>query len=669
MRQLSWQGYCILLTMAWLMSIVVGISPLRSLGFEFWLLLFILLPSLLLGLVGLLGPVRIMVLIFTPILAWIWQGWHWQQATLLLDLPPEQPVTLEYCVLDWPSKSASWQVRVDSDLGQVRLRGDVALSILRPGDCAQSLVRLRPSPEFQPPWRPSSAWQQLARAQWQAEVILPIQQLQRAPVWQQARHWLWWQLEAMDPSGMVRALVLGSRTAMDSDLQQWLQQLGIFHLLVVSGLHLSLLVLSALWLARCLALPLVAQVFMALTLAYGYTLFAGAGLPVSRAFLMAMLTLLIWYWRQPRSLLLLWLMALSLLTIWQPLAVTQASFWLSSVAVIWIFVALLSGGQWWRVQLAIALGLLPWQLYFGLFVNPWAAVFNLLLAPVVLVLLPLLLFCVALLPLTAVPIHYLLLVLQQLLILLPLELLPLGQRMSAISLSQLILAQLMLLLLLMPNPFPGARGMALYLVLVLGFLPNASSWQYQWLVYARKDQLWLWTQHEQGTIWLLPRAPSASEEQWLWYWQQSGQDRKALLVMNSPAGWQPNQDWDDLWLISAADASTCFDLPQPLMSDANCMVWTEQWLWVPHGQRMAQYAWQQQHHAQWWLLARGRQDASQHWLQFYPDRLKWSEPFAQFQGSELQAENLWLPDSDQWRPVFPWRHPSSRLRLQSQLYD
>ncbi|WP_298292546.1 DNA internalization-related competence protein ComEC/Rec2 [Thiomonas sp.] len=156
-------------------------------------------------------------------------------------------------------------------------------------------------------------------------------------------------------AGTVVALALGDQAAISP--QDWASYriTGVAHLMSISGLHISLLAWLALhvtgWLWRQTArlprpwtlrlpAPTVAT-WAALLTAAAYAVISGWGVPAQRTLLMLAVVLLL----RLRGLRADWadVMALALLAVllWDPWAVRQAGFWLSFVAVGFLF---LSGG-------------------------------------------------------------------------------------------------------------------------------------------------------------------------------------------------------------------------------------------------------------------------------------------------------------------------------------
>ena len=87
-------------------------------------------------------------------------------------------------------------------------------------------------------------------------------------------------------SNLIQSVILGERPDMDDPVVDMFRSAGIYHLLVVSGLHLSILMMTV-----CLVLEKVfnkrAAGLTALTLMIGYTFLTGAGISTVRAVTMA----------------------------------------------------------------------------------------------------------------------------------------------------------------------------------------------------------------------------------------------------------------------------------------------------------------------------------------------------------------------------------------------
>ena len=218
---------------------------------------------------------------------------------------------------------------------------------------------------------------------------------------------------SLEHDGLIRALLLGDRSGIDRDINRIMRNLGVSHLLAISGLHIGLIALMFWWLARLglrLALRwggLVSSYIPALLIstlaAGGYALLSGWQLPAQRAFFMLTAIVLLQLVRQGAAGLSSLLLALVLVLAIDPWAWQSPGFWMSFMAV--TILMLQAGGwqqaqnwrqrlwrKWLRPQFLITIGLAPFILLFWNKLSPWSIPLNLLLIPIVgLVLMPLLL--------------------------------------------------------------------------------------------------------------------------------------------------------------------------------------------------------------------------------------------------------------------------------------
>jgi competence protein ComEC len=181
-------------------------------------------------------------------------------------------------------------------------------------------------------------------------------------------------------AGIIRALVVGDRSGIPPEQWQTLRHSGTLHLMAISGLHIGLLagigfsLGSVLWrLVPRAALYVTAPrvgAMTALAFAFPYAALAGFSLPTQRALVMlavAMMALILRRRVAPGSLIALAVFVVLLL---DPFAVTQAGFWLSFVAVALLMLTLdrqRSGSRlsrWGRAQWVLFIGLLPLSMLF-----------------------------------------------------------------------------------------------------------------------------------------------------------------------------------------------------------------------------------------------------------------------------------------------------------------
>ncbi len=208
-------------------------------------------------------------------------------------------------------------------------------------------------------------------------------------------------------AGIIRALAIGDRAAITPLQWQTLTATGTSHLVAISGLHVGIVAGFVFFLMRFLwsRLPRFSLRWPASKVAAGagivaalaYAALAGFSIPTQRSVIMVMVVLGgVLAGRKTRpSHILAW--ALLLVLLWDPLAVLEPGFWLSFAAVAVIFYGmgqrLAVRGMWWkwgRVQVLIALGLLPLTIILFQRVSLVAPVANLVAVPwVTLVVVPL----------------------------------------------------------------------------------------------------------------------------------------------------------------------------------------------------------------------------------------------------------------------------------------
>ncbi|MCB1906348.1 MAG: DNA internalization-related competence protein ComEC/Rec2 [Rhodocyclaceae bacterium] len=201
--------------------------------------------------------------------------------------------------------------------------------------------------------------------------------------------------------GIAVAVALGDQSAIDAGQWQVLRDLGIVHLAVVSGLHVTMAAacggLAVAWLWRrsrlCLRLPTpVAGALAGLVLAWCYAALAGFGLPVQRSVLMLSVVALGWlagHRMRPGRVLAAALLAV---LVFDPWAVLSPGLWLSFVAVGILLVVgrrAVDEGGWRRLpvallrcQLAINLAMIPALLVFFQQFSLVAPIANLIAVPV-----------------------------------------------------------------------------------------------------------------------------------------------------------------------------------------------------------------------------------------------------------------------------------------------
>ena len=135
---------------------------------------------------------------------------------------------------------------------------------------------------------------------------------------------------------VLKAVLLGDRSSLDSETIESFRKTGLYHLLVIAGLHVGLLALLADWLLRFLRLRERARRLTVLALLVFYAFLVEQRAPTLRATLMIALYLLArLLYRSSSTLNAIGLAALILL-LWRPAGLFEAGFQLSFAAALLI---------------------------------------------------------------------------------------------------------------------------------------------------------------------------------------------------------------------------------------------------------------------------------------------------------------------------------------------
>lgn len=187
-----------------------------------------------------------------------------------------------------------------------------------------------------------------------------------------------------DGAALVRALAVADRRGIRPELWSVFNATGTGHLLAISGLHIGLAaglgaVLSIFLWRRSAALcrllpPRLAGAAVGLTVAGGYALLAGFGLPTRRAIVMTAVAALALMLRRDWRAVDVFLWAVAAVLAADPLAPLSAGFWLSfwAVAVLLLATSAPGRGRWVGAQLSVSFGLFP-LLAFWFAELPWAS--------------------------------------------------------------------------------------------------------------------------------------------------------------------------------------------------------------------------------------------------------------------------------------------------------
>lgn len=155
-----------------------------------------------------------------------------------------------------------------------------------------------------------------------------------------AREWVvgsWDTVAKQYPQGsaLMKALAVGDGSGLSREAWASFRPLGLNHLISISGLHITMVALLAVWLANQLmrvfrvARPRVYALAVGWLMAVVYTGLAGWQIPALRSLLM--LTVFAWTWVRRGELAGwgVWWLALWAVLVYQPMAVLAVGFWLS----------------------------------------------------------------------------------------------------------------------------------------------------------------------------------------------------------------------------------------------------------------------------------------------------------------------------------------------------
>ncbi len=145
-------------------------------------------------------------------------------------------------------------------------------------------------------------------------------------------------LDAMFPSspaiaGILSAMLLGDRSFVDRAESVDFQKTGVFHVLVVAGLHVGALAFFLFWLARKLRLPHAARTLFVLVALFAYVAVVEQRVPVLRAGLMVAIFILGSLFYRRLDLLNSAALAALILLVANPKFVTDTGFLLSFLAI------------------------------------------------------------------------------------------------------------------------------------------------------------------------------------------------------------------------------------------------------------------------------------------------------------------------------------------------
>ena len=140
---------------------------------------------------------------------------------------------------------------------------------------------------------------------------------------------------------LIAALSIGLQAALNDATWLAFRQLGIVHLISISGAHVTMLAVLVAWMmGKILRLvpiriqkPVLWQIWAGVLVAFAYALLAGFQIPTQRTVWMLLVFACAFTWRRQQSLWQTWWQALALVLLLQPTAVLSVGLWLSFVLV------------------------------------------------------------------------------------------------------------------------------------------------------------------------------------------------------------------------------------------------------------------------------------------------------------------------------------------------
>src|SRR6266852_2188280 len=133
-------------------------------------------------------------------------------------------------------------------------------------------------------------------------------------------------------AGVLRAMLLGDRSFVDQAEAVDFQKTGVFHVLVIAGLHVGALAFALYWAGRRLRLSPMWTILFTLTLLFAYVAVVEQRPPVLRAAMMAAIVVLGGFFFRRLELLNSAAVAALILLVAKPLALRDSSFQLTFVA-------------------------------------------------------------------------------------------------------------------------------------------------------------------------------------------------------------------------------------------------------------------------------------------------------------------------------------------------
>lgn len=136
-----------------------------------------------------------------------------------------------------------------------------------------------------------------------------------------------------DEGALCAALLLGDRTSLDGQITLQFRRSGVSHLLALSGMHLSMIMLLLSWLLTCARVPYRLRLPLLCVIAVGYVLLTGCSISTMRAAAMLLLLQLSKLLGREADGLTSLSLFFAINVICEPYAIYDIALWLTSLAV------------------------------------------------------------------------------------------------------------------------------------------------------------------------------------------------------------------------------------------------------------------------------------------------------------------------------------------------
>jgi competence protein ComEC len=163
-------------------------------------------------------------------------------------------------------------------------------------------------------------------------------------------------------AAFLGAILLGERTSLGPDDQEVLRRSGAYHVLSISGTHISLLAVVFMTLLSGCGIPRRAAAWLAIVLLLGYVILAGGSPPAVRSFIMVAVYSGAFLLQRYTSALNALFLAAILILVFVPAELANAGFQLSFTGVAGILIAVSSSGSTQAKEQSLPLRILAWIL-------------------------------------------------------------------------------------------------------------------------------------------------------------------------------------------------------------------------------------------------------------------------------------------------------------------